>query len=55
MPQLNPAPWFMILLFSWLVFLIVLPGKVLKHSEPNQPQVEPTYTAQKSTWTWPWY
>nr|QHI42762.1 ATP synthase F0 subunit 8 [Arnoglossus laterna] len=54
MPQLNPAPWFMILAFSWLVFLTVIPAKVLKHTTPNQPLAPSTHTDQKTIWTWPW-
>nr|BAK23151.1 ATPase subunit 8 [Danionella mirifica] len=30
MPQLNPSPWFVISLWSWLVLLTVLPMKILK-------------------------
>nr|YP_004221813.1 ATP synthase F0 subunit 8 [Jenkinsia sp. CL54]BAJ54172.1 ATPase subunits 8 [Jenkinsia sp. CL54] len=55
MPQLNPAPWFAILIFSWVVFLTVIPPKVLAHSFNNEPgylRVEKTKT---DTWNWPWY
>nr|WNH24385.1 ATP synthase F0 subunit 8 [Vinciguerria poweriae] len=54
MPQLNPAPWFFILAFSWLVFLIVLPPKVLNHVIPNDPAptIKQTHV---DAWTWPWH
>nr|YP_009516312.1 ATP synthase F0 subunit 8 [Hyporhamphus quoyi]AYD91080.1 ATP synthase F0 subunit 8 [Hyporhamphus quoyi] len=42
MPQLNPAPWFAILVFSWLIFLTVIPPKVLAHSFPNEPTPQST-------------
>nr|WNH23328.1 ATP synthase F0 subunit 8 [Vinciguerria nimbaria]BBG74374.1 ATPase subunits 8 [Vinciguerria nimbaria]BBU25583.1 ATPase subunit 8 [Vinciguerria nimbaria] len=54
MPQLNPAPWFFILALSWLVFLIVIPPKVLNHISPNDPlpTAKGTHT---DPWTWPWH
>nr|YP_009258897.1 ATP synthase F0 subunit 8 [Lophonectes gallus]AID59854.1 ATP synthase F0 subunit 8 [Lophonectes gallus] len=55
MPQLNPAPWFMILLFSWLIFLTIVPNKVLEHNTPNEPVAQDPHAAQKTTWTWPWH
>nr|ANW06493.1 ATP synthase F0 subunit 8 [Scutiger ningshanensis] len=61
MPQLNPSPWFLILILSWFVFLIVFTPKIHK--------IHPTVksnTAMISTpeiyhsfypwnWIWPWY
>nr|YP_003457035.1 ATP synthase F0 subunit 8 [Melanocetus johnsonii]BAI77109.1 ATPase subunit 8 [Melanocetus johnsonii] len=55
MPQLNPLPWFSILFYSWLVFLVILPPKVLAHSFPNEPNPEATEASQPQTWVWPWY
>nr|NP_443623.1 ATP synthase F0 subunit 8 [Zeus faber]YP_010390231.1 ATP synthase F0 subunit 8 [Zeus faber]UPV69487.1 ATP synthase F0 subunit 8 [Zeus faber]BAB70317.1 ATPase subunit 8 [Zeus faber] len=54
MPQLNPAPWLMILLFSWMVFLTMVPPKVLAHNFPNEPTVQDSKTTETSPWTWPW-
>nr|YP_001491374.1 ATP synthase F0 subunit 8 [Triacanthus biaculeatus]BAF51898.1 ATPase subunit 8 [Triacanthus biaculeatus] len=54
MPQLNPDPWFMILTFSWLVFGMVFPQKVLSHTFPNEPVQRSTDTVKTATWTWPW-
>nr|YP_010892688.1 ATP synthase F0 subunit 8 [Ambassis agassizii]WJQ22015.1 ATP synthase F0 subunit 8 [Ambassis agassizii]WJQ22028.1 ATP synthase F0 subunit 8 [Ambassis agassizii] len=55
MPQLNPAPWFSILVFSWLVFLLLLPAKVMAHQTPNEPSPQSTENPQTSPWNWPWH
>nr|YP_009239708.1 ATP synthase F0 subunit 8 [Plotosus lineatus]AKU36807.1 ATP synthase subunit 8 [Plotosus japonicus]AMM05987.1 ATP synthase F0 subunit 8 [Plotosus lineatus]BAK42502.1 ATPase subunit 8 [Plotosus japonicus] len=55
MPQLNPAPWLTILLFSWLIFLTVLPNKVLNHSLTNEVTMLSTKKLELHTWNWPWY
>nr|YP_009453621.1 ATP synthase F0 subunit 8 [Parexocoetus brachypterus]ARX78509.1 ATP synthase F0 subunit 8 [Parexocoetus brachypterus]WMI34888.1 ATP synthase F0 subunit 8 [Parexocoetus brachypterus] len=54
MPQLNPAPWFAILVFSWLIFLTVIPPKVLAHSFPNEPTSQSTKLPKAEPWNWPW-
>nr|YP_009340948.1 ATP synthase F0 subunit 8 [Chascanopsetta lugubris]AID59775.1 ATP synthase F0 subunit 8 [Chascanopsetta lugubris]BAX03932.1 ATPase subunit 8 [Chascanopsetta lugubris] len=54
MPQLNPAPWLMILVFSWLIFLTVVPIKVTAHITPSHPEPGLTSTSDKAMWTWPW-
>nr|WNH37476.1 ATP synthase F0 subunit 8 [Synodus saurus] len=54
MPQLNPAPWFSILLFSWLIFLTVIPPKVIGHTFPNEPLTRTADAMKPSPWTWPW-
>nr|WMN14138.1 ATP synthase F0 subunit 8 [Diplophos taenia]BBG74400.1 ATPase subunits 8 [Diplophos taenia] len=54
MPQLNPSPWFAILLFSWLVFLIILPPKVLAHTFPGEPTLG-TEKTKTEPWNWPWH
>nr|YP_003457152.1 ATP synthase F0 subunit 8 [Thaumatichthys pagidostomus]BAI77226.1 ATPase subunit 8 [Thaumatichthys pagidostomus] len=54
MPQLNPTPWFAILMFTWLVFLTVLPPKVLAHNFPNEPNHEITEKSETRPWLWPW-
>nr|WPM97896.1 ATP synthase F0 subunit 8 [Maurolicus muelleri]BBG74439.1 ATPase subunits 8 [Maurolicus muelleri] len=54
MPQLNPAPWFFILTFSWLVFLTVIPPKVLAHTFPNEPALD-TKKVKAEPWNWPWH
>nr|AOS51664.1 ATP synthase F0 subunit 8 [Istiblennius dussumieri] len=55
MPQLNPAPWFMIFTLSWLVFLIIIPPKVLAHSFPNEPSPTSAEKPEVTPWNWPWY
>nr|YP_006666099.1 ATP synthase F0 subunit 8 [Acanthopagrus schlegelii]YP_009557832.1 ATP synthase F0 subunit 8 [Acanthopagrus schlegelii x Pagrus major]AFP93240.1 ATP synthase F0 subunit 8 [Acanthopagrus schlegelii]ALO64170.1 ATP synthase subunit 8 [Acanthopagrus schlegelii]QAX27201.1 ATP synthase F0 subunit 8 [Acanthopagrus schlegelii x Pagrus major]QKY75144.1 ATP synthase F0 subunit 8 [Acanthopagrus schlegelii x Pagrus major]QXN53067.1 ATP synthase F0 subunit 8 [Acanthopagrus schlegelii x Pagrus major] len=54
MPQLNPAPWFAILVFSWVTFLAILPPKVMAHIFPNEPTFQSTDTPKTQSWTWPW-
>nr|YP_003058382.1 ATP synthase F0 subunit 8 [Oryzias javanicus]ACX70673.1 ATP synthase F0 subunit 8 [Oryzias javanicus]BAH84923.1 ATPase subunit 8 [Oryzias javanicus] len=54
MPQLNPAPWFAVLVFSWLVFLIILPQKVLAYKFPNEPAPQSVKKSGSEYWTWPW-
>nr|YP_002519668.1 ATP synthase F0 subunit 8 [Melichthys vidua]AGR91790.1 ATP synthetase subunit 8 [Melichthys niger]AGR91792.1 ATP synthetase subunit 8 [Melichthys niger]AGR91794.1 ATP synthetase subunit 8 [Melichthys niger]AGR91796.1 ATP synthetase subunit 8 [Melichthys niger]WNH17971.1 ATP synthase F0 subunit 8 [Melichthys niger] len=55
MPQLNPAPWFAILVFSWLVFLTILPPKVMAHVFPNESSPQNTEKPKTESWNWPWY
>nr|YP_008080594.1 ATP synthase F0 subunit 8 [Ammodytes personatus]AEX68543.1 ATP synthase F0 subunit 8 [Ammodytes personatus]AGX84966.1 ATP synthase F0 subunit 8 [Ammodytes personatus]QFI35642.1 ATP synthase F0 subunit 8 [Ammodytes personatus]QFI35655.1 ATP synthase F0 subunit 8 [Ammodytes personatus]QFI35668.1 ATP synthase F0 subunit 8 [Ammodytes personatus] len=55
MPQLNPTPWFAILAFSWLVFLTVIPPKVMAHTFPNTPTSKSTEKPKATTWNWPWH
>nr|UFP05624.1 ATP synthase F0 subunit 8 [Paedocypris progenetica] len=54
MPQLNPAPWFAILLFSWLIFLTIIPTKVIKHITVNEPAPVSTKKQETQPWDWPW-
>nr|NP_795824.1 ATP synthase F0 subunit 8 [Retropinna retropinna]BAC58229.1 ATPase subunits 8 [Retropinna retropinna] len=54
MPQLNPAPWFAILVFSWVIFLTVIPPKVLGHIFTHEPTVSSSEETNPVSWTWPW-
>nr|YP_009116515.1 ATP synthase F0 subunit 8 [Lagocephalus suezensis]AJD83422.1 ATP synthase F0 subunit 8 [Lagocephalus suezensis] len=54
MPQLNPAPWFAIMVFSWLVFLTVLPPKIMSHTFPNEPTPQSVKAPKTKSWIWPW-
>nr|WNH23146.1 ATP synthase F0 subunit 8 [Idiacanthus fasciola] len=54
MPQLDPAPWFFILVLSWSIFLIIIPPKVLAHIYPNEPTIKLEQTKTK-IWNWPWH
>nr|NP_443467.1 ATP synthase F0 subunit 8 [Ateleopus japonicus]BAB69992.1 ATPase subunit 8 [Ateleopus japonicus]BBG74348.1 ATPase subunits 8 [Ateleopus purpureus] len=55
MPQLNPAPWFSILIFSWLVFLLIIPSKVIKHTFPHDPASHDTKPPTPNPWNLPWH
>nr|YP_008593734.1 ATP synthase F0 subunit 8 [Aphanopus carbo]BAN83754.1 ATPase subunit 8 [Aphanopus carbo] len=55
MPQLNRAPWFAILAFSWLVFLVIIPPKVVAHVFPNTPTPQSTKKPEVKPWNWPWH
>nr|YP_009182796.1 ATP synthase F0 subunit 8 [Oreoglanis immaculatus]YP_009182835.1 ATP synthase F0 subunit 8 [Pareuchiloglanis longicauda]YP_009182848.1 ATP synthase F0 subunit 8 [Pareuchiloglanis macrotrema]YP_009630656.1 ATP synthase F0 subunit 8 [Euchiloglanis davidi]AKO72119.1 ATP synthase F0 subunit 8 [Oreoglanis immaculatus]AKO72155.1 ATP synthase F0 subunit 8 [Pareuchiloglanis longicauda]AKO72168.1 ATP synthase F0 subunit 8 [Pareuchiloglanis macrotrema]QBR55214.1 ATP synthase F0 subunit 8 [Euchilogl len=55
MPQLNPDPWFMILALSWLIFLTVLPNKVLNYNFTNEITTPDTKKLESITWNWPWH
>nr|YP_010585313.1 ATP synthase F0 subunit 8 [Prototroctes maraena]UZX49241.1 ATP synthase F0 subunit 8 [Prototroctes maraena]WJQ22691.1 ATP synthase F0 subunit 8 [Prototroctes maraena] len=54
MPQLNPAPWLAILVFTWVIYLTVIPPKILGHIFPNDPAAEAPYQLVFESWTWPW-
>nr|YP_009944086.1 ATP synthase F0 subunit 8 [Formicarius rufipectus]QOD95930.1 ATP synthase F0 subunit 8 [Formicarius rufipectus] len=54
MPQLNPNPWFFIMLISWLTLSLLLQPKLLAYNPTNSPRNK-TYTTMASTpWNWPW-
>nr|AMD83821.1 ATPase subunit 8 [Kronichthys heylandi] len=55
MPQLNPTPWFAILAFSWLVFLTLIPGKVLNHIFTNELTPISSQNLKSQNWNWPWH
>nr|YP_010957333.1 ATP synthase F0 subunit 8 [Pseudogramma paucilepis]WMY90634.1 ATP synthase F0 subunit 8 [Pseudogramma paucilepis] len=55
MPQLDPAPWFAILTFSWLIFLTIIPPKVMAHKSPNPPSLLAKKKQELTSWTWPWH
>nr|YP_009355537.1 ATP synthase F0 subunit 8 [Bathyclupea megaceps]BAQ20959.1 ATPase subunit 8 [Bathyclupea argentea]BAX03842.1 ATPase subunit 8 [Bathyclupea megaceps] len=55
MPQLIPAPWFAILIFSWATFLILLPPKILAHVFFNEPSPLNTKKSKQEPWYWPWH
>nr|BAW88513.1 ATPase subunit 8 [Amblypharyngodon chulabhornae] len=54
MPQLNPLPWFSIMLFSWFILIVFMPTKVLSHVQPNDfiPMNAKLYN--NLNWNWPW-
>nr|YP_009112152.1 ATP synthase F0 subunit 8 [Macropodus opercularis]AIY51572.1 ATP synthase F0 subunit 8 [Macropodus opercularis]AJJ48701.1 ATP synthase F0 subunit 8 [Macropodus opercularis]ASL06244.1 ATP synthase F0 subunit 8 [Macropodus chinensis] len=55
MPQLNPAPWFAILFFSWFIFLTIIPQKVMAHTFPHEPTLPNSKKSMTEPWNWPWY
>nr|BBH37360.1 ATPase subunit 8 [Uropterygius concolor]BBH37373.1 ATPase subunit 8 [Uropterygius concolor] len=55
MPQLNPSPWFVILVFSWLVFLLIAPTKVMAHTFTNDPNQTTKKSIKTNPWNWPWH
>nr|YP_003345246.1 ATP synthase F0 subunit 8 [Nemichthys scolopaceus]BAI53319.1 ATPase subunit 8 [Nemichthys scolopaceus] len=55
MPQLDPAPWFMILMFSWTVFLTILPTKIMAYVYNNEPSHQSAEKPKLTPWNWPWY
>nr|NP_739767.1 ATP synthase F0 subunit 8 [Caulophryne jordani]BAC23337.1 ATPase subunit 8 [Caulophryne jordani] len=55
MPQLNPAPWFTILLSTWLILLVVLTPKVLTHTFPYAPDPATASTSKTQPWPWQWH
>nr|AWD84293.1 ATP synthase F0 subunit 8 [Gerres filamentosus] len=55
MPQLNPAPWLAIFVFTWAAFLTILPPKVMAHRFPNEPTLHSTESPTMEVWNWPWH
>nr|BAJ54523.1 ATPase subunits 8 [Paramormyrops sp. MAG]BAJ54536.1 ATPase subunits 8 [Paramormyrops sp. MAG] len=55
MPQLNPAPWFLLLIFSWLVFLTIIPQKIVQHNFLSEPAPRAAKEYASTPWTWPWH
>nr|QOD97214.1 ATP synthase F0 subunit 8 [Cariama cristata] len=54
MPQLNPNPWFFIMLMSWLTFSLIIQPKLLSFPPINLPPNKTPMTTQTTPWTWPW-
>nr|WAB69973.1 ATP synthase F0 subunit 8 [Tepuihyla edelcae] len=52
MPQLDPTPWFSILIVSWLILIVFTP-KVSKYLNLNDPNPQ-TYKGLNKPWSWPW-
>nr|YP_010000330.1 ATP synthase F0 subunit 8 [Certhia brachydactyla]QOD96203.1 ATP synthase F0 subunit 8 [Certhia brachydactyla] len=54
MPQLNPSPWFFIMLTSWLTFSLIIQPKLLSFVTTNPPSDKTPTTHSTTPWTWPW-
>nr|UDN39078.1 ATP synthase subunit 8 [Hyphessobrycon flammeus] len=55
MPQLMTDPWFFILVVSWLIFLFIIPSKVMKHYFNNEPETANTNKPETEAWVWTWH
>nr|YP_010026555.1 ATP synthase F0 subunit 8 [Astyanax lacustris]QOQ85777.1 ATP synthase F0 subunit 8 [Astyanax lacustris] len=55
MPQLMLNPWLFILVSSWMIFLLVIPSKVMKHYFNNEPQEASAYKPETTAWSWVWH
>nr|YP_008593721.1 ATP synthase F0 subunit 8 [Epinnula magistralis]BAN83741.1 ATPase subunit 8 [Epinnula magistralis] len=55
MPQLNPGPWFAIMLFTWLMLLISIPTKILSRIFTNKLNSQDSEKPKGMPWTWPWH
>nr|AVP25590.1 ATP synthase subunit 8 [Sphenophryne schlaginhaufeni] len=53
MPQLIPAPWFLIFISFWFILITLSPLKILPHTLLNNPLTKTSKT-QHQTWPWPW-
>nr|YP_272115.1 ATP synthase F0 subunit 8 [Gallus sonneratii]BAE16121.1 ATPase subunit 8 [Gallus sonneratii] len=53
MPQLNPNPWFSIMLLTWFTFSLLIQPKLLSLTLTNNPTNKVT-TTKPTPWTWPW-
>nr|ABQ65583.1 ATP synthase F0 subunit 8 [Otidiphaps nobilis] len=54
MPQLNPNPWFPIMLLSWLAFFLIIQPKLLSFIPTNPPSNKTPATTKTTPWAWPW-
>nr|YP_009111966.1 ATP synthase F0 subunit 8 [Botaurus stellaris]AHN95865.1 ATP synthase F0 subunit 8 [Botaurus stellaris] len=54
MPQLNPNPWFLIMLVSWMTFSLIIQPKLLSFTSTNPPHTTLKTTTKTTPWTWPW-
>nr|YP_010515096.1 ATP synthase F0 subunit 8 [Phyllomedusa bahiana]UXL87082.1 ATP synthase F0 subunit 8 [Phyllomedusa bahiana] len=53
MPQLDPSPWFLILMSSWIILILFAPAKMSKFINLNSPTMKANKTITKP-WFWPW-
>nr|YP_010958494.1 ATP synthase F0 subunit 8 [Ophidion marginatum]WMY90764.1 ATP synthase F0 subunit 8 [Ophidion marginatum] len=54
MPQLQPHPWFMIMICTWAALLIMIPPKILAHTYPNQAVAKDAETPNPSSLMMTW-
>nr|BCO16468.1 ATPase subunit 8 [Sphaerodactylus elegans] len=54
MPQLNPAPWFLIMCAAWMILTVIMMPKLINLHHMAGP-TETHCPKTKPHWTWPWY
>nr|QEJ88028.1 ATPase synthase subunit 8 [Tor tor] len=54
MPQFPRTPWLAKKKFSWLIFLTIIPTKILNHISPNEPTPVSAEKHKTESWDWPW-
>nr|ACU00343.1 ATP synthase F0 subunit 8 [Dicamptodon aterrimus] len=54
MPQLNPAPWLIIFLMTWSIYLLILMFKSNNFKFHNEPIMQNTEKGKPESWNWPW-
>nr|YP_009976028.1 ATP synthase F0 subunit 8 [Cinclosoma castanotum]QNL17028.1 ATP synthase F0 subunit 8 [Cinclosoma clarum]QNL17092.1 ATP synthase F0 subunit 8 [Cinclosoma castanotum]QNL17106.1 ATP synthase F0 subunit 8 [Cinclosoma castanotum]QNL17119.1 ATP synthase F0 subunit 8 [Cinclosoma castanotum] len=54
MPQLNPNPWFFIMLTSWLTYSMIIQPKLLSFISTNPPSGKAPTAPSTKPWAWPW-
>nr|YP_009111994.1 ATP synthase F0 subunit 8 [Ixobrychus sinensis]AHN95907.1 ATP synthase F0 subunit 8 [Ixobrychus sinensis] len=54
MPQLNPNPWFLIMLVSWMIFSLIIQPKLPSFTTTNPPSSKLEMATKTTPWTWPW-
>nr|NP_443350.1 ATP synthase F0 subunit 8 [Coelorinchus kishinouyei]BAB70161.1 ATPase subunit 8 [Coelorinchus kishinouyei] len=55
MPQLNPNPWFMIMAYTWTIFLLIVMPATLLFIIPNETTTQNASTPKTEPWAWPWH
>nr|AFO38078.1 ATP synthase F0 subunit 8 [Hoplobatrachus rugulosus] len=53
MPQLCTDPWYMVLLCSWITFIVLPPMKILPHQLLNNPSTQGG-SLKTNIWHWTW-
>nr|BAF44048.1 ATPase subunit 8 [Varanus niloticus] len=53
MPQLNPNPWFLTMVITWLSLIFLLLAKLLLTSPHNLPPLI-SRTSPTPNWIWSW-
>nr|YP_009651382.1 ATP synthase F0 subunit 8 [Sitta himalayensis]QDA21615.1 ATP synthase F0 subunit 8 [Sitta himalayensis] len=54
MPQLNPSPWFFIMITSWLALTLIIQPKLLSFLSTNPLPNKTPKPTNTTPWTWPW-